>query len=449
MPRKSTVGNDINETVGEKWLSKADDDRGEMPDRILARRERARDHPLAVAYKMARQASPRAFGSPMPDCILHYGFPKTGSTAIQRALSKHLTDPRFVYAHFQDPIHDHGNHSRAVATAFSDRPEEYHTHVAEGLSAEMLLQERGRLLGRLDDEITVLAGRTFLLSSESLGFLRGSGVQRLRGFLEDRHLSSRAVGYIRPRRESVESSFVERLKHRQASFHEFFKGLADGPRSQITTLDKVFGRENVLLWKYDRHSFPDRCVVADFCQRLGIDRPPVVDREANRSLSLPAVRFLFAYRQSFPASPPGRITIEQNASLIAALGEIDGPRFRFHPLLLEPVIREQGIHLDWLEARVGATLRDGMDDDGGPSIRCEEDLLDFSPESLDWLARRTGRAAGSLAGKDPRAVADAVDRLREIAVAEQVAAERKAAGLLARLGRRSRKLLGHFGRRSP
>ena len=90
-----------------------------------------------------------------------------------------------------------------------------------------------------------------------------------------------------------------------------------------------------------------------------------------------------------------------------------------------------------------------MDDDGGPSIRCEEDLLDFSPESLDWLARRTGRGAGSLAGKDPRAVADAVDRLREIAVAEQVAAERKAAGLLARLGRRSRKLLGHFGRRSP
>ena len=38
---------------------------------------------------------------------------------------------------------------------------------------------------------------------------------------------------------------------------------------------------------------------------------------------------------------------------------------------------------------------------------------------------------------------------KEIAVAEQVAAERKAAGLLARLGHRSRKLLGHFGRRSP
>ena len=57
-----------------------------------------------------------------------------------------------------------------MATSFSDRPEEYHTHVAEGLSAEMLLQERGRLLGRLDDEITALAGRTFLLSSESLGF---------------------------------------------------------------------------------------------------------------------------------------------------------------------------------------------------------------------------------------------------------------------------------------
>ena len=448
MPRKSTVGNDINETVGEKWLPKADDDRGEMPGRILARGERARDHPLAVAYKMARQASPRAFGSPMPDYILHYGFPKTGSTAIQRALSEHLADPRFVYSHFQDPIHDHGNHSRAMATAFSDRPEEYHTHVAEGLSAEMLLQERSTLLGRLDEEITALAGRTFLLSNESLSFLRAKGLQRLRRFLEDRHLAPRPVGYVRPLRENFEGLFVERLKHRQGSLDDFFAGRAIGPHAQIATLDKVFGRENVLLWKYDRRSFSDGCVVADFCLRLGIDRPPVVDREANRSLSLPAVRFLFAYRHFFPASPPGRRTIEHNSALIAALGEIDGPRFRFHPLLLEPVIREQGIHLDWLEARVGATLRDRMDDDGGPSIRSEEDLLDFSRESLDWLARRTGCAAGSLTGKDPRAVADAVDRLREIAVAERVAAERKAAGLLARLGHRSRKLLGHFGRRS-
>ena len=385
----------------------------------------------------------------MPDCILHYGFPKTGSTAIQRALSEHLADPRFVYSHFQDPIHDHGNHSRAMATAFSDRPEEYHTHVAEGLSAEMLLQERSTLLGRLDEEITALAGRTFLLSNESLSFLRAKGLQRLRRFLEDRHLAPRPVGYVRPLRENFEGLIVERLKHRQGSLDDFFAGRAIGPRAQIATLDRVFGRENVRLWKYHRHSFPDRCVVADFCLRLGIDRPPIVDREANRSLSLPAVRFLFAYRHSFPASPPGRRTIEQNASLIAALGEIDGPRFRFHPLLLEPVIREQGIHLDWLEARVGATLRDRMDDDGGPSIRSEEDLLDFSRESLDWLARRTGCAAGSLTGKDPRAVADAVDRLREIAVAERVAAERKAAGLLARLGHRSRKLLGHFGRRSP
>ena len=112
------------------------------------------------------------------------------------------------------------------------------------------------------------------------------------------------------------------------------------------------------------------------------------------------------------------------------------------------MIREQGIHLDWLEARVGATLRDGMDDDGGPSIRSKEDLLDFSPESLDWLARRTGRAAGGLAGKNPRAVADAVNRLQEIAVAEQVAAQHKAAGLPARLRQRSRRLLASFGRRS-
>ena len=384
----------------------------------------------------------------MPDCILHYGFPKTGSTAIQRALSEHLADPRFVYSHFQDPLHDHGNHSRAMATAFSDRPEVYHTHVAEGVSAGLLLQERGRLLGRLDDEITALAERTFLLSNESLSFLRVNGLNRLRRFLEERDLSTLPVGYIRTLRDNFEASFVEKLKHRQSSLVDFFKGRAISPRSQIATLDKVFGQENVRIWKYDRLSFPDQCVVADFCQRLVIDRPPTVDREANRSLCLPAVQLLFAYRHFLPASPPGRRTIEHTSALIAVLGEIAGPRFRFHPLLLEPAIREHGIQLDWLEERVGASLRDGMDDDAGLSIRSEENLLDFSQESLDWLARRTGIPAGSLAGGDPSAVADAVDRLREIAVAEQVDSQRKAAGLPARLWQRSRRLLASFGRRS-
>jgi hypothetical protein len=276
-----------------------------------------------------------------------------------------------------------------------------HTHVAEGLSAEMLLQNRGRLLGRLDDEITTLAGSSFLLSSESLGFLRGSGVQRLGRFLQVRHLSSRAVGYIRPRREFVESSFIERLKHRQASLTEFFKDLGDGLRAQIATLDKVVGRENVRLWKYERHSFPDGCVVADFCRHRGIDRAPVVDRDANRSLSLPAVRLLVAYRNFFTASPPGRPTTEHNSALTAALGEVAGPRFRFHPLLLKPVIRRQGIHLDWLEARVGASLRDGMDDNSGPSIRCEKDFLDFSPESLARLGHRSRRMLGHFGGRSP------------------------------------------------
>ncbi len=384
----------------------------------------------------------------MPDCILHYGFPKTGSSAIQRALSDHLSDPRFVYSHFQDPLHDHGNHSRGMATAFSDRPEEYHTHAAEGVSAEMLLQERKRLLSRLDDEINSLDGRTFLLSCESLGFLRADGVQRLRTFLDDRHLVIRPVGYIRTAMENFERSFVEILKHRQCQLADFFEGRFLAPRWQIATLDKVFGQDNVLIWKYDRRSFPGGCVVADFCQKLGIDCPAIVDRDANRSLCLQAVRLLFAYRNFFPASQPCRKTVDQNSALIAVLGEITGSGLRFHPRLVEPMLREHAIHLDWVENRVGVSLRDEMDDDGEMSIRSENDLLDFSQESLEWLAWRTGRSAGSLAGKDPRAVAEAVARLREIAVAEQVAAQRKAAGLPARLRQRSRRLLASFGRRS-
>ena len=396
---------------------------------------------------MTCQASPRAFGSPMPDCILHYGFPKTGSTAIQTALGTGLRDPRFRYGRFHEPPSDGGDHGRALAVMFSDRAASFHQNLQDGLGDAELAPMRQRLVAQFDDEIARLDGATLFLHAESVLLLDLPGLERLRDHFRTRDVGLRAVGYVRPLREGSESLFVQGVKSGLGKPSLLHLGhQCVNQRRLVSSLDDLFWRERVDLWRYDRRTFPGGCVVADFCGRIGIASPPAGGDSINPGVSLDAVRLLYAYRKLRADGIPDRLT---NAALVETCGDLGGERFRLHSSLFHRAISRQGIHLDWLEARVGASLRDGMDDDLGPSIRCEEDLLDFSPESLDWLARRTGRAAGSLTGKDPRAVADAVDRLREIAVAEQVAAERKAAGLLARLGHRSRKLLGHFGRRSP
>lgn len=383
----------------------------------------------------------------MPDCILHYGFPKTGSTAIQEALGTGLFDPRFRYGRFHEPPSDGGDHGRALAVLFSDRAAMSHQNLQDRLGDAELAPMRQRLVAQFDDEIAGLDGATLFLHAESVWFLEHPGLERMRDHFRARNVRLRAVGYVRALREASESLFVQGVKSGFGKPSLLHLGHQCGnQRRLVSSLDDLFGRERVDLWRYDRRTFPGGCVVADFCGRIGIASPPTAGDSINPGVSLDAVRLLYAYRKLGADGIPDRLT---NAALVEAFGDLGGERFRLHPSLFHRAIHRHGAHLDWLEKRVGASLRDGMDDDGAPSIRCEEDLLDFSPASLDWLARRTGIPAGSLAGKDPHAVADAVDRLREIAGAERVAAATKAAGLLARLGRGGRALLTRLGRRSP
>ena len=383
----------------------------------------------------------------MPDCILHFGLPKTGSTAIQRALSRHLTDPRFLYSRFQEPIHDHGNHSRAIVTLFSHRAEAYHTHAAEGVSRERLAEDRLVLRARLDAEVAALAGRTLLLSAEDILYLRPKELESLRRFLEERRLATLAVGYVRPPRAALESQFLEALKHRAPSLTSFLGIHRSFGMRRLASLDQAFGREHVRIWKYDRGAFPGHCVVADFCRRIDARTPQVIENDANRSFSLAAARLLYTWRRHVAPRPPDPQAPGDDAAFIARLGDLTGPRFRFHPSLIEPIISQYPI--DRLEERVGGSLRDGMDDDQAPAIRGEEDLFDFSPESLDWLARQTGVAAATLAGGDRQVVAGAVDRLREIAVAQRRLAERAPTGLVARVRELGSRIARGLSGRSP
>lgn len=370
----------------------------------------------------------------MPDCILHFGLPKTGTTAIQRALSGRGVDPRILYSRFQQPLHDDGNHSRAIVTAFSGRPERFHAHEADAVSAEALAAERVRLLERIAAEIAGVGDRTLVLSAESTNFLTSEEVGRMAVFLAERRLSTRAVGYVRPLRAYRESLFVQIIKQGPVRLAFIRTVGTSGPRQLVENLDTAFGRERVDLWKYDRATFPGGCVVADFCARIGIVCPRAVQPDANRSLSLPAVRFLHAYRLFGEEAASSAARRYREPVVVAALRDLLGPPFRLHPSLSSPLRGRQAADLDWLEDRVGGSLRDGMDDDAGPSIASEEDLLDFSAGSLDWLARHAGVPASALSGGAPPAVAAAVGRLFEITASRRHASR----GLRTRIGNRLR-----------
>ena len=97
-------------------------------------------------------------------------------------------------------------------------------------------------------------------------------LQRLRSLLEREGFAVRVVAYLRTWKEWIESSYQQRCKveciHGSKPWAVAFAPPNPGAlryRDRFETLDRVFGRENVLLRKFDPRSFPGRDVVRDFC----------------------------------------------------------------------------------------------------------------------------------------------------------------------------------------
>jgi hypothetical protein len=96
------------------------------------------------------------------------------------------------------------------------------------------------------------------------------------------------------------------------------------------------------------------------------------------------------------------------------LAELQGSRLVFHSSLLTTSEDKWRADVEWVMDRTGCDLIGNIyEDDDKPCIRGAEDMLRFSPESLDWLARAVNVEPSRFASADPKVVAATVHTLRE------------------------------------
>lgn len=355
-----------------------------------------------------------------PRCILHVGMPKTGSSSIQETLFFALDDPRFVYVSAGEP-----NAVRVLSLLCTDWTLPEHFFGSSGADSNFR-DRRRRSYGRKVEASLRRArahGLQPILSAESCWRMSEDELQRLRSLLERQGFAVRVVAYLRTWKEWIESSYQQRCKgeciHGSKPWAVAFAPPNPSSlryRERFETLDRVFGRENVLLRKFDPRSFPGRDVVRDFCHQLGISIPEGRIRRSNESLSLDALKLLVAYGRFGNREPgSGRRSARQHRWLVQRLRDLSGPPLRLHSSLVEPMLAPVLPQLDWLEERLGAPMREDLRaHDAAPEcIRSDEDLLRFSGESLRWLAALTGGSIAGTSGEETaRQVGERVHRLR-------------------------------------
>lgn len=239
----------------------------------------------------------------------------------------------------------------------------------------------------------------------------------MRRRLEKHFRRVKVVAYVRPPRALMNSTFQQRIKSRLPDFN--VRKLYPHYRSKFERLDKVFGIENVELWRYAVDDFPKGDVVRHFFQMLGIADPARFHR-VNESLSKPAVQALFAYHKYCDGLDAAPSVPMIRKLTVSALSELPGGKFRLASSLLDPVIAENHEDIAWVEDRLGASLAEARVEDSD-GVAGEADMLAFTPEmiaGLEDLVRARTALPGRIEGTE-RYVASLVETLIGAITAER------------------------------
>lgn len=362
----------------------------------------------------------------MLPCTLHIGAPKTGSTAIQDALFYSLRDPGFQYA-----AGGESNGSLAMHALFQDPPENeffFRRFGSPGGSFSAYRQRMGRQLER-GVEQAVRRSAHLVVSAEHFWFYPEAIMRRIREYFTDRGFDVQVLGYLRPWESWVTSLLAHRLLYGRGEF--VLTSERDAPLfdvvGNVERLWCVFGRDRVHLSKFDPASFPGGCVVRDFFRQLGLTPPSSPRTPVNASATLPAAQLAYCFHRFC-----GRVSDVQAGHtpglfrMIDSLRTLPGPQLRLHEELVSPWLEEHQSQDAWLQRELGFSLDASRAGDGPSAVKCETDLFEFAPATLEWLARETGRKViAERSGEGAaRAVAQQVNALRRRRYSPREMAER-------------------------
>ena len=239
--------------------------------------------------------------------VLHIGTEKTGTSALQIALTRHRVDLEqhgFVYSRAA------GDDSH-VLPAFCCGD---HDHVADlrndlgfdpGLASDTLRQA---FADALKAEVATYPNHTFIISSEHFHsrLITHAEVNRLANLFRKHFDDIRILVYLRPQDEVV-ASFYSTYVRVGGQSDDVFQVRPEDPyldyRSLLVRWGDVFGLSNLDVAIYDRRTFPGASIINDFLGRIGF--PAALPDQVHENLALPhafqdMLRFLTAELHGLP-----------------------------------------------------------------------------------------------------------------------------------------------------
>lgn len=280
--------------------------------------------------------------------FLHIGTEKTGTTSIQGFLSKNrakLEEQGILYP--RSP----GNHNHTALTVYALRKAKQSSiRRSSGVfGPEEVTKFRDRFLDALDKEIRDSSAPVVIFSNEHLSsrLLRKAEVARVKKLCDNYADEMKIVVYLRNQVDFLVSSFGTGIK--SGSTRAFPFPLRDRrlrTMNYFVLLDrwrKVFGRENLIVRRFERAHFVDGDLFADFAAQIPLDISGFTRTEArNEALDARELAFLREFNARVPRWLDKKVLNPARGNIVPALVNLSGsgPRLSVSPEIATQIAEE-------------------------------------------------------------------------------------------------------------
>ncbi|BBM87487.1 hypothetical protein [Candidatus Uabimicrobium amorphum] len=340
----------------------------------------------------------------MKRLILHFGTHKTGSTSIQRNLATADLGPKWEYAKLGV------NQGGVVSAAFTQDLFSIREYKLFGIDRGELLKIKMKSLELFKSALKSCKKDNLIVSGERIVKLEENDLSELNRVSSSLGFKVEAIGYLREPKSRMEAVFQQKIKfpYKYTSLEDLFY---PDYQKKLIKFENVLGKDNVLFLLYDRKNLLEKCVVKDFCFRLGIKTDAWEIHRYNESIPLRALRFLYTYKKFGLLSTKESNHKKQYNRLIRRLKDLKGPKMSFSLKIVNPIIEEKQQVIDWINSRLNVPFPYPTCTDNLPGcVYCEEDFFNFDRESIDWLANLVNKSPDEYIG-DPSQIASWVHLL--------------------------------------
>lgn len=274
---------------------------------------------------------------------LHIGMHKTGTTSIQNSLSSY-DDGTLRYARVGP-----ANHSMFIKALFGSKGADYRIHKMLGRSAAEIDEMKKRYRIQLIQELESPA-KKLVFCGEDIGILTPEELLEFRDYLEPYTEEFRVVVYVREPYGFASSMFQQDVKAGLAEFSI----RAPNYYRKFHKFVEVFGRSACDFIYFSPTSFRNKCVVVDFCDRVGISADSISIRRDNDSLSLKGVALLYGWNRDGVESSGTEKLVHARHQLISLLRDGFEGKFVLDPVCVERSVEDSDV--TWMQECSGIDL---------------------------------------------------------------------------------------------